>query len=176
MEDFRLTIDADATSTVAMRFVMPLTNNRSLYHFHFRFPAPAYPAAKVELSLYLDSVNASDFFRTLEQLFYMDPPASGSAAKPPMIYSVEVQYSDCTGAYAGNMQIEMNLMFPSTGPGSGPSIPPDSTVTFDFLPASGNSPGSSPAHASFSLTGYDVDSFYGFFDDVLWSNPPSPPH
>ena len=38
MEDFRIMIDAAATSTVSMRFVRPLSNNRSLYRFHFRFP------------------------------------------------------------------------------------------------------------------------------------------
>jgi hypothetical protein len=177
MEDFRIMIDAAATSTVSMRFVRPLSNNRSLYRFHFRFP-PSRSSTSVDLPVYLDSGdlesgNAADFFRKLEQLVYMDPPDSGSVTNPPMIYAVEAQYSDGAGGYLGKIKIEMDLGFSASGPGAGKSIPWDSIVTFNLTLTP--TPGS-PQTAIFTLSGFDTLAFYGFFNDVLSSNPPNPPH
>lgn len=180
MQDFRLTIDANRNPTAAlgMKFVRAISDSRSLYHFFFRLPPTLCSqscAVLTPCSYYLDSTNASDFFRKLEQLFYMDPPTSGSIANPPISYKVEVEYCDSADNSLGTMQIEMILDYPPAGPGSGSRIPLDSTVTFNFSSASAYSTGQPPPPVAQALAGGDATSFYIFFCYMLQSNPPSPP-
>lgn len=140
-----------------MRFMKVLPVTRSLFHFKFD-PGDNHPP----LDFYMDSDNASEFFGYLDDVIAAGPnPASPVPGIRPL------DTADANGDNSGTLALQIVLN--ATGI-SFSSYPLNVNVcTFSLLTSSGSA-------VSFTLANTDTEAVFGFMDNMLWTNPPSPPH
>lgn len=139
----------------ALKFLKSLPLNQSLFQFKFDLPL-----GQTSTEFKLTSEQASVFFDYMDEVVYSSP---GTPSE------ITVESADSIGNPIGTISI----VFGTVGP---PLQITFNGSNYTFHVYSFSITGATKSPCTFMLTDSDLNGIFLFFDYILWSNPPNPPH